>query len=196
MLDKQLACIVSLSKEKHGVILMDTALEKNSFTGYEYRDITIKKTMQSVYADSFGSFGWIAEGIGEAVGKVDSVVLRFKRDRKIRNKSELTRLQRQFEACTAEIVSLEKSKVTKAAAVAYVVGVIGCAFMAGSVFAVTAGNIPLCVALAVPGFLGWVAPYLIFRSISRKSTEVVNPLIEQKYDELYNVCEKANALLN
>ena len=198
MLDKQLACIVSLSKEKHGkgVILMDAALEKNSFTGYEYRDITVKKTMQSVYADSFGSFGWIAEGIGEAVGKVDSVVMRFKRDRKIRNKSELTRLQRQLEACTAEIVSLEKSKVTKAAAVAYVVGVIGCAFMAGSVFVVTAGNIPLCVVLAVPGFLGWAAPYLIFRSISRKRTEVVNPLIDQKYDELYSVCEKANALLN
>lgn len=57
--------------------------------------------MQSVYADSFGSFGWIAEGIGEAVGKVDPVVMKFKRDRKIRNKAELTRLQRQFEACVA-----------------------------------------------------------------------------------------------
>ena len=95
---------------------MDGALQKN-FIGYEYRDITVKKIMQSVYADSFGNFGWIAEGIGEAVGKVDSVVMKFKRDRKIRNKSELTRLQRQFEACTAEIVSLEKSKVTKAAAI-------------------------------------------------------------------------------
>lgn len=174
---------------------MDGALQKN-FIGYEYRDITVKKTMQSVYADSFGSFGWIAEGIGEAVGKVDSVIMRFKRDRKIRNKSELTRLQRQFEACTAEIISLEKSKVTKAAATAYVVGLIGCVFMAGSVFAVTAGNIPICVVLAVPGFLGWIAPYLIFRGMNRKRTEVVNPLIDQKYDELYSVCERANALLN
>ena len=175
---------------------MDGTLLKNGFTGYEYRDITVKKTMQSIYADSFGSFGWIADGIGGAVGKVDSVVMKFKRDRKIRNKSELTRLQRQFEACTAEIVSLEKSKVTKAAGIAYAVGVIGCAFMVGSVFAVTAGNISLCVILAVPGFLGWIAPYLIFRGISRKRTEVVNPLIDQKYDELYSVCERANALLN
>ena len=174
---------------------MDGALQKN-FIGYEYRDITVKKSMQSVYADSFGNFGWIAEGIGEAVGKVDSVVMRFKRDRKIRNKSELTRLQRQFEACTAEIVSLERSKVMKAAGIAYVVGVLGCAFMAGSVFAVTAGNIPLCVILAVPGFLGWIVPYPIFRSISAKRTEVAGPLINQKYDELYSVCEKANALLS
>lgn len=175
---------------------MDVALQKKDFMGYEYRNITVKKTMQAVYADSFGNFGWIAEGIGDTVGKVDSVVMKFKRDRKIRNKSELTRLQRQFEACTAEIVSLERSKVTKAAGIAYAVGVIGCAFMAGSVFAVTAGNIPLCVILAVPGFLGWIAPYLLFRSINAKKTEAVTPLIDQKYDELYSVCEKANALLD
>lgn len=175
---------------------MDGALQKNDFTGYEYRDFTVKKSMQSVYADSFRNFGWIADGIGEAVGRMDSVVMKFKRDRKLRNKAELTRLQKQFEACVAEIVSLERSKVTKASVMAYIVGIIGCAFMAGSVFAVTAGSIPLCVILAVPGFLGWIAPYLIFRSVSRKRTEVVSPLIEQKYDEIYNVCERANSLLN
>lgn len=171
-------------------------LKRNSFTGFEYRDITVKKTMQSIYADNFGCFGWIEEGIGEAVGKIDSVVMKFKRDRKIINKAEITRLQKQFEACIAEIISLETSKVTKAAAIAYVVGVIGTAFMAGSVFAVTAGNVSLCVILAIPGVIGWIMPYLMFRGLSRKKTEAVNPLIEQKYDELYMVCEKANGLLN
>lgn len=175
--------------------MSETLAMGKDFTGYEYRDITVKKTMQAVYADSFGSFGWIAEGIEETVGKVDSIIMKFKRDRKIRNKSELARLQKQFEACTDEIVSLERSKVTKAAAIAYAVGVIGCAFMAGSVFAVTAGNVPLCVILAIPGTAGWVAPYLIFRAVSGKKTKEVGPLIDQKYDELYSVCERANALL-
>ncbi|MGN0350238.1 MAG: hypothetical protein ACI4ES_01200 [Roseburia sp.] len=175
---------------------MSGELQRNDFTGYEYRDITVKKTMQSVYADSFGSFGWIAEGIEEAIGKVDSIVMKFKRNRKIRNKGELTRLQRQFEACVAEIISMERSKKTEAATIAYVVGVIGTAFMAGSVFAVTSGNIPLCVILAIPGFIGWIISYPIFKSVSSKKTEVLNPLIDQKYDELYTVCEKAHALLN
>lgn len=49
---------------------MDEELQRNSFTGYEYRDVKVKKTMQSVYADSFASFGWIAEGIDEAMGKL------------------------------------------------------------------------------------------------------------------------------
>lgn len=42
---------------------MEEVLQKNGFTGYEYRDVTVKKAMQSVYADSFASFGWIAEAI-------------------------------------------------------------------------------------------------------------------------------------
>lgn len=174
---------------------MSEELQRNDFTGFEYRDITVKKMMQSVYTDSIGSFGWMIEGISDPIGKIDSVVMKFKRDRKIRNKGELTRLQRQFEVGVAEIVSLESSKTIKAAAIAYVVGVVGTACMTGSVFAVTAGNIPLCVVLAVPGFIGWIIPYWIFRSVSRKKTETVNPLIDQKYDELYEVCEKANALI-
>lgn len=35
-----------------------------------------------------------------------------------------------------------------------------------------------------------------FKGVSSKKTEMLNPLIDQKYDELYTVCEKANALLN
>lgn len=174
---------------------MSETLQGKDFIGYEYREVTVKKAMQSVYADSFGSFGWIAEGTEEAAGKVDSVIMKFKRNRKIMNKPELTRLQRQFEACTSEIVSMKRSEKTVAAAFAYIIGVIGTAFMAGSVFAVTGGNVPLCVVLAVPGFIGWIVPYLIYRTISKKKTEVVEPLIERKYDELYDVCKKAAALL-
>ena len=42
------------------------------------------------------------------------MTLRLKRDRKIVNKTELTRLQRNFEACVREIQSLENSKTSKA----------------------------------------------------------------------------------
>ena len=37
-------------------------------------------------------------------------VLRFRRDRKICNRAELTRLQRNFDSCVAEIDALEQSK--------------------------------------------------------------------------------------
>lgn len=170
-------------------------MSENNFVGFEYQDITIKRAMGSVYADGYENFGWTMEGTSNPPTKVDSVTLKFKRDRKIRNKAELTRLQRQFDACVSEIQSLDFSKYVKASAVAYGIGIIGTAFMAGSVFAVTSNMIALCVVLAVPGFIGWALPYLCYRKINQKKTEEIMPLIDQKYDELYAVCEKASGLL-
>lgn len=165
------------------------------FVGYEYKDITVKRSMEPVYADGYVHFGWSLEGITTPVQNVGAVTLKFKRDRKIRNKAELTRLQRQFDACATDIETLERSKVIAASAVAYVIGVIGTAFMAGSVFAYIHDLLPLSIILAVPGFAGWIAPYLCYCSISKKKTNRVTPLIDQKYDEIYEVCEKANGLL-
>ncbi len=171
-------------------------MEKNNFIGYEYQDVTVKRSMASMYADSYQNFGWELDGTAEPVGKLDSVTMKFKRDRKLRNKAELTRLQRNFDACITEILSLEAQKYIKASVVAYVIGIIGTAFMAGSVFAVTANRIIPCILLAIPAFIGWVLPYFCYRAIVKKKAAEVTPLIDQKYDEVYAVCEKANALLD
>ena len=121
----------------------------------------------------------------------------MKRNRKIVNKMELTRLQRNFEACMAEIASLEKSKTSAATVYALIIALIGTAFMAGSTFAVTAPapQILLCIILAVPGFIGWILPVFVYRRTVRKKTKELNPLIEEKYDEIYELCEKGSKLL-
>ena len=77
-------------------------------------------------------------------------------------------------------------------------GILGTAFMAGSTFAVTADppQILLCIILAIPGFLGWIFPYFLYTRSVRKQTEKITPLIEEKYDEIYEICEKGNKLLN
>ncbi len=84
-----------------------------------------------------------------------------------------------------------------ATAVTIAIGVIGTAFMAGSTFAVV--NEPpiiwLCILLAIPGFAGWAAPYFVFKTMVRKRTVIVNPLIENKYDEIYEICEKGSHIL-
>ncbi|MDR0884991.1 MAG: hypothetical protein LBN22_01265 [Clostridiales Family XIII bacterium] len=123
--------------------------------------------------------------------------MKFKRDRKIRNKPELTQLQRRLDSIASEINFLELSKITGGATVGYIVGVIGTAFMAGSVFAVTSAtpNIALCIVLGIPGLAAWVLSYLLFRRISGAKMAQVTPVIDKKYDEIYEVCEKANHLL-
>ena len=174
-------------------------MEKGDFIGYEYRDVTINRSMESMYVDGYQNFGWELDGTVGLTGGLPvgfgSVTLRFKRDRKIRNKAELTRLQRQFDANVNEILTMEKSKGDSAAIVAFTVGMIGTAFMAGSVFAVVGGAIALCIILAVPAFVGWILPYFMYKATYSKKTAKVTPLIDNKYDEIYEICERANKLL-
>lgn len=168
---------------------------ENNFVGYEYKNITVKRDMESVYIDGYLNFGWTLEGTSIPLQSIGSVTMKLKRNRKVNNKAEITRLQRQFEACVVEIETLERSKVIKASAVAYVIGVAGTAFMAGSVFAYIAGMLLPSIILAVPGFVGWIIPYLCYSSIHKNKTAEVTPFIDKKYDEIYEVCEKAHAIL-
>lgn len=180
-----------------------TEKKMRNYVGYEYKEIVTDDRMASLLLDGYENFGWeqnenIPENrVRERHGGDGKTVLYLKRDRKIINKAELTRLQRNFEACVTEIQMLERRKTSLATVYALVIGIIGTAFMAGSVFAVTAQPpyIVLCIILAVPGFLGWIFPYFLYRRIQEKQTEKIMPLVEAKYDEIYEICEKGNKLL-
>ncbi|MNE69417.1 hypothetical protein D3C80_1651370 [compost metagenome] len=96
-----------------------------------------------------------------------------------------------------EIERIDKAKTSYAVVWALIIGMIGTAFMAGSVFAVThePPRILLCIVLAIPAFTGWLLPPFVYKKIVRKRAELIEPLMEQKYDELYEICEKGNRLL-
>lgn len=172
--------------------------EEKSFIGYEYKEITVDAGQVSMFLDGYENFGWIADeqmsGRGGASGQI---TLRMKRDRKIINKMELTRLQRNFEACALDLKKLEKAKTSAATIWALVVGVAGTVFMAGSTFAVTHEPpvIWLCILLAIPGIIGWILPYFVYRRVVQKQKERIEPLMEQKLEEIYEVCEKGHSLL-
>lgn len=162
-----------------------------SYVAYEYKEIEAKGERAALLMDCYQSLGWEAEQ-GNAPGKI-----MLRRSRKIMNKAELTRLQRNMEACVAEIDAMQKGKTTKASIVSLVLGLIGTAFMAGSVFAVTATPpiIWLCILLAVPAFTLWALAPILYPRMVAKRTKTVNELIEQKYDEIYAISEKGSKLL-
>ena len=87
-------------------------------------------------------------------------------------KAELTRLQRNFDSCIAELKALEQAKRTQGMIAALTVGILGTAFMAGSTFAAVATPpiIWLTILLAIPGFLGWAFPYFLYRAAVRRKT--------------------------
>ncbi len=192
--------------------MIDFTRKKDAgYIAYEYREVMVAEEFLSIYRDSYPCFGW-EEDPNHAASEIKdrSVshrtkpgtdrgrrVIYFRRNRNISNKAELTRLQRNFDSCIQEIEELNRSKTTMGLTAALVVGILGTACMAGSVFAVTAEPpvIWLMVLLAIPGLIGWILPCYLYRRLVRKNTEEINPLIEQKYDEIYTICEKGNNLL-
>jgi hypothetical protein len=174
----------------------EITMNEKGYIGYEYKDITVKRSLEAIYVDNYPQFGWEMESRTYSMQGPYYVTMKFKRDRRIKNKVELTRLQRMFESYVKELDRLEKSKVVTASTVACVIGVIGTGFMVGSVFSYQASMIPLSIVLAVPGGAGWIIPYFCFLRIRARKSSEVSPLIEQQYDAIYDVCEKAHALLN
>ena len=162
-----------------------------SYIAYEYKEISAQGERASLLMDCYQNLGWEIER-ESGNGKI-----MLRRSRKIMNKAELTRLQRNLEACVAEIDTLQKSKTSKVSAISLAIGIIGTAFMAGSVFAVTAAPpiIWLCILLAVPAFILWSLAPILYPRMVAKRTKIVNELIEQKYDEIYMICEKGGKLL-
>lgn len=148
--------------------------------------------------DSYESFGWVRDEGTQETGPIMEGKLVLKRERKIVNKMELTRLQRHFEACMDEIKALEESKTAAATIWAIAAGLIGTAFMAGATFA--AVHEPPLVALTIllefPGFIGWALPCFIYQKLAAKRAKVMAELIEQKYDEIYEICKQGSRLLS
>lgn len=181
----------------------ETGKQRKIFVAYEYKEVAAKSSLVSFLLDGYKNFGWETDENSPGNGKEgnlknqNKVVFRMKRNRKIINKMELTRLQRNFETCVSEIETLEKSKTWGASMYAFALAIIGTAFIAGSTFAVIAQPplILLCVLLAIPGFIGWIVPYFLYKKVVRRRTERLTPLIEKKYDEIYEICEKGNKLL-
>lgn len=177
--------------------------QQKNFIGYEYKEIMAEGSRISFLLDGYENFGWeIDENVqdgrnGMGASEGNKVTVYLKRNRKIVNKMELTRLQRNFEACVNEIDALEKAKTSAAMMYAIILGIFGTAFMAGATFAVTAqpSHYILCILLALPGFLGWICPYFFYKKMVQKKSEKLTPFIEEKYDEIYEICEKGSKLL-
>lgn len=168
-----------------------------SFTAWEYQEIAAEGRYLSMLLDGYESFGWKPDENQGLLRESGRSMIRLKRDRKILNRAELTRLQRHYEDCIRQIREMEKRKTSAATAVCLAAGITGTAFMAGSVFAVTAQPpvIWLCALLAIPGFAGWIIPVFLYRAVVKKKTMELMPLIEDKYDEMYEICEKGTQLL-
>ena len=181
--------------------------ETKDFVAYEYLSINVKASKEPLYIDCYENFGWELVNNNALVDSQDYFIntsingdrlinLKFRRDRKIKNKAKLMVLQRKMEENLEEIERLEKQPELIAIIWALVIGLIGCGFMAGSVFAITAADprYALCVVFGILGFIGWGLGYYMYVKIKKDKKHENVVLIEEAYNSLYDNCEQGKKL--
>ncbi|WP_225047687.1 hypothetical protein [Lacticaseibacillus kribbianus] len=166
-----------------------------NFIAYEYLEQRIPKAMQNAYLDGYANFGWTVTDRTPDLGK-NTVTLKLKRDRSLPEKAALNRLQKQFEQEMASAALMEGSKTSIPTMVALGVGLLGTAFMAGSVFAYLGGFLILSIILAVPGFAGWGLAYLSYNWAKSRRIAKLAPVLTQTYDAAADSCQQAFQLMH
>lgn len=180
------------------------------FIAYEYLSLTVDSEKEPLYIDCYENFGWLLINNSALVEKEDYFInnvpsnyhkkinIKFKRDRKIKNKAQLLSLQRKLESSLKEIERLEKEPYSKAFILALTIGIIGTIFLAVSVFSITAAT-PLYVPCVISGVIGivlWIMPYFIYKNKYRAKEQENISLIDEQYNNIYNICEQAKNLTN
>lgn len=165
------------------------------YVAYEYTTIQVDRELEPLYRDTYRNFGWTVEGYGSGVPSINTVTLKLKRDRRILNRQDVQKLQRTAEAALATIASLEHSKGTAPMAAAIGAGIVGSAFLAGSIFAITANLWLLGIPLGIVGLAGWAAGYFLHGRVKADRVAKVAPLIDREYDTIDAAGEQASRLL-
>ena len=176
----------------------ELVMSGHEYVGYDYKVVSADLDKAAMVINSLGYFGWVPDEVIPQKQTSERVTVTMKRDRKIVNRAELTRLQQHFEACVDEIAVLEKSPVQRGTLAAIVAGLVGCIFLAGSVFAVTAEppQILWCVLLGFPGLLAWILTLPMCRRFTQRRRAEVTPLIDGKHDEIQEICRRGNTLVH
>lgn len=171
---------------------------KRDFKSYEYKDITVPEEKASLYLDCYENFGWIQDEKFPYRNRGTKLTFRLKRDRKIINKMELTRLQHHFESCIIELNRYNQEKESEAIGKSIFLGLVGTVFIAGATFAVTAEPpiIWLTILLGIPGLIGWALPPIVYYRLKDKKEIAIQPMIDEKYEEIFDICEKGYFLLH
>ena len=158
---------------------------------YEYKSIQAAGSKRAFYKRCYENFGWQQV---ENAGNGEDSGLYLRRHRKLMNRTELTRLQREFEACMEEIERLERSvsgyaRGTAAALVAVI--------LAGCLLMVTSGSplFKLIIGLVLLNAVGWTLVYILYEHVKGRRTSEIMVFVEKKYREIEDLCNKGNALL-
>ena len=196
---------------------------KENFVAYEYKSVNATRDSAGLYIDCMENFGWTliendrydvqallsnlnpanlgrnianaAQSFGETADAAPAMTLKFKRDRRIENKSEIEKLEREYEAALRAIDRAERKNVAQTMGISLGTGIVGTVFIGLSVYNFVFSNMVLGVLFAAVGAVGWAIGFFSHLNVGKKKSAHAEPFIQKQLDIVYNICEKAHALL-
>lgn len=174
-------------------------IEQSDSTDYEYMKRTVSEKELALVQTGYECFGWQPDAQFAVPQKnADYITVYLKRDKKLLNRTELTRLQHNFEACLEEIGVLQSSVTHMARGISVIVGVVGLALSVGAILAASVSPplFGLSIVLGAFGIAGLVSPIFFYRKVLRHRKQTAAPLIEEKKKEMNTVMERGRALLS
>ena len=179
------------------------------FVVYDYLSIDVNPEQEQLYVDCYQNFGWeFVSSSGNNlnqdyyvnnpnINQISLVKIKFKRDRKIKNKAELLILQKKMESTLKKNEKLTKEPEMISTMYSMIIGVIGLLFFVFGVLSYIASNplYILAVLNGIIGIIGFAAAFLINGKVKKQKQEENEVLIEKEYDLISEYCEKANKLI-
>lgn len=180
------------------------------FVAYEYLSFDVKSELEPLYIDCYQNFGWLPISSPSFTDKEDYylnhydihndrvVTIRFKRDRRIKNKAKLLLLQKKVELTLKEIEKLEERQKSVGVVWALGIGLIGTFFLVMAVLVIIAEN-PLYIVgtlYGIIGIVGWILPYFVYQKVKLKKEKESVLLLEELYNTVYDSCEQARNLID
>lgn len=173
---------------------LGTATE-GRFVAYEYTRVEAPADREPLYRDTYANFGWELDGRRSKLQGADTVTLAFRRDRGINHRTDVAELQRTCETSLAAITKAERSVSSTAVAVAAMLGVVGAALLAGSIFALDADLTIVSIALGANGLFAWIAGYFAHGRVAAKQTTKIAQSVDDHYRIVRESSERAYTLL-
>ena len=194
-----------------------------NFVVYEYKNVDVKRDTMGMYIECMENFGWslvenegydvqvllsnlnpvnlgkniagAAQSLGETGDSSESVTLTFKRDRRIENKQQLDKLEKEYQEALAAIKKVERKNIAQTMGISLGTGIVGTILIGLSIYCFVISNIVLGVLFAVIGAVGWAFGFLSNRKMGQKKSTQTEPYIQEQLSIAYSTCEKAHALL-
>ena len=129
---------------------------KTDIAGHDWKEVTVNKDKESLYADSYQNFGWELVNTSAPYPNALTVVLKFRRDTNIRNKAELEKLEKQFESGLRQIQKIERKTRNSVMIPALTSGIGGIALLGWAIYSFISGSVQMGVISIILAFAGLV----------------------------------------